>query len=122
MRISKKFIVPLLVLAIMACLLSISLFVGAQEGSSLPSGTFLSGDANGDKVVDIRDLVCFKKHLADIDCDVSFYATDIDNNDNLDGTDLVLLRKKLLFDETNTQIQVGANWNSKWNDKYIENN
>ena len=57
------------------------------------------GDTNADHSVDIRDLVCLKKYLAEPDSNkIYFAAANIDNADNsLSATDLTALRKILLL-------------------------
>lgn len=56
------------------------------------------GDANGDECVDIRDLVRAKKHLAGIIIltGPSLNAINIDNNNDVNASDLILLRQILL--------------------------
>jgi len=53
------------------------------------------GDANCDTQVDIRDLVHVKKQAVAIDANVK--NSDIDNSGDIDTSDLVLIRKKLLI-------------------------
>lgn len=56
------------------------------------------GDANGDDCVDIRDLVRAKKHLAGIITLTGPFlnAINIDNNNTVNASDLILLRQILL--------------------------
>ena len=58
--------------------------------------TDVAGDINGDGVLDIRDLVHFKKYLANIYCGINDKAADLNNDGEIKADDLVLLRKLLL--------------------------
>ena len=57
------------------------------------------GDTNADHSVDIRDLVCFKKYLAEPDSNnIYFAAANINSGDNLlSAADLTALRRILLL-------------------------
>ena len=60
-------------------------------------GDWEEGDANADKTVDIRDLVCVKKYTADKTEPIYYAAAKIDKNtDELGASDIAALRKKLL--------------------------
>lgn len=60
-------------------------------------GDWGEGDANADKTVDIRDLVCVKKYTADKTEPIYYAAAKIDKNtDELGASDIAALRKKLL--------------------------
>ena len=80
--------------------------VGGTEGSIAvsdivvsvedSSNVFMSGDSNGDDVIDIRDIVRAKKHLAGIANAVNDMTVDFNCNGNSDASDLASLRKFLL--------------------------
>ena len=54
------------------------------------------GDANNDKVVDIRDLIRVKRYLAGTTTDISIEAADFDGDGEVKAADLASLRKYLL--------------------------
>ncbi len=57
------------------------------------------GDANNDFTVDVRDLVYYKRYLADTTVKVSVkhrFGADINNDGNCDALDLTALKKILL--------------------------
>lgn len=56
----------------------------------------INGDVNGDGDIDIRDLVRFKKSLAEIECEIIDVAADLNRNDKSDAGDLAELRRLLL--------------------------
>ena len=54
------------------------------------------GDANGDEVVDVKDLVVLKRHLAQQSVTISLDALDLNGDGDVDSADLICLRKQLL--------------------------
>lgn len=54
------------------------------------------GDANKDKDIDIRDLVCVKRYLHENQNQILVAAGDLDGNGDLTADDLTSLRKYLL--------------------------
>lgn len=56
----------------------------------------LFGDANGDKVVDIRDLVRVKRYTVGEEIEIEFRAADLNKDGEINSTDIAALRKILL--------------------------
>lgn len=59
-------------------------------------GGAVIGDLNGDRIIDIRDLVRAKKHLASPETAPTTQSLDYNLDGNINATDLILLRKYLL--------------------------
>ena len=70
------------------------------------------GDANGDGVTNILDLVRLKKYIASpSDTEIDVNAADLNGDSVIDATDLVCLRRLLLgIDE----FVGGAGWPTEW--------
>ena len=90
-----------------AMLILFSLMSFSCAAAVIPSdeGFVVVGDANSDNSVNIIDLVRIKKSLANLDAEieVSVTAVDFDQSGEVEGNDLVSLRKLLLgslVDET----------------------
>ncbi len=74
-----------------------------------PVGVY--GDATGDGIADIRDLVRLKKYLADNTTEIDLTAVDLNGDSNVDSQDLVCFRKLLLG------IFVGGTgWPADWSE------
>lgn len=54
------------------------------------------GDAKQDQIVDVKDLVRIKRHIADETVEVSEHASDINFDGNVNGDDVALLQKQLV--------------------------
>lgn len=97
----KKIIVKVLLSAVLFAFLGCVFSFGAGAATGIEDGVisfavYEAGDANADGIVDIRDTVCMKKHIAGADNSIYAAAADIDGNSLIDGGDLVLLRKIIL--------------------------
>ena len=53
---------------------------------------YLNGDVNGDKEVDIRDLVRYKKHFANA-AEIKAVAADINSDGTVDAADMSVLKQ-----------------------------
>ena len=75
-------------------------YLGSNSQTSFTVDTArkaILGDINNDAVVDIKDLVRFKKHFAQVENNwIDTYTSDFDNNGIFDTIDLSELRKLLL--------------------------
>ncbi len=75
-------------LVVVLCLsLSVVCFAGEAN---------LSGDATGDKSVDIRDVIRMKKYMTYVTDTINLGAVDFDSNDEVNTDELVVVRKMLL--------------------------
>ena len=62
------------------------------------SSPVLFGDANGDNIVDSRDLVHTKKAIANLSTANNQDAVDLNCDTQVNGTDLIVLRNYFLTD------------------------
>lgn len=60
------------------------------------SAAFTMGDANKDSSVNILDLVCLKKHIANSEYSVNEVAVDYNGDEALNSSDLTSLVNQLL--------------------------
>lgn len=89
--------------------------LGKLDGNEQLS--YILGDANGDSVFDIRDIIRIKKYIAASENSINFAAVDDDQNGILSGVDLAALRKILLSNEGYGAFAQGeALWNDKWDE------
>lgn len=68
---------------------------------------YSQGDANGDGVIDVRDLVKMKKYIVGTSNDITFVAADLDCDDQIVARDLTLL-KHILLGVMSTDDEVAA--------------
>ncbi len=101
----KKIVVLVLMFTLIFSLMIIPNTVSAA-GSV---GVF--GDANGDGVTDIRDLVALKRYLASSTVTIDESASDINGDSKIDADDLTCLIDLLLG-----KYVGGANWPSDWSE------
>ena len=80
------------------------------------SAATLYGDANGDGIVDSRDVVRMKKHVADNALSINVEAVDNDEDGKITATDIVVLRNVLLDDASYfvDVIEGEINWPDSW--------
>ncbi len=69
-----------------------------DEHVTVPKKVILPGDANGDKRVDMRDVLLMRKHMLNIEKvkDENFENADMNGNRQIDARDLLAVRKKIL--------------------------
>lgn len=56
----------------------------------------IPGDANNDGVVDITDLICVKKYISGIACEIKLKASDLNGDGAVNADDLVRLKQLLV--------------------------
>lgn len=74
----------------------------------------ISGDANGDRIVNLIDLVRVKKYTAYLVEDINLGAVDFDDNGDVDAYELVEL-KSLLINSKNPELLINV---EKLEEKY----
>ena len=88
----------LLSLILALCLVISSFAVVGMAADSEPVAYGVLGDADGNDVVDARDLVVMRNFLANLDYDIGYstvtidMSADMDGNGYITGYDLFLLR------------------------------
>ncbi len=78
-------------LVVLAFVLCLSLSVGCFAGEAN-----LSGDATGDKILDVRDAVRMKKFISYAESSINLDAVDFDGDEDINGDELVVVRKMLI--------------------------
>ena len=74
----------------------------------------ICGDANGDDVTNVLDLVRLKKYLASpSDTEIDVNAADLNGDSVVDAIDLVCLKKLLLGVD---EFVSGAGWSAEWSE------
>lgn len=81
-------------LAIVMCVIIVFSCMATMAVSA--AGTVESGNANGDSVVNILDLIRLKKYLSGMDVEIDFAGADCDDDGFVGNSDLIILRKTLL--------------------------
>lgn len=56
----------------------------------------VTGDANNDGIVDITDLICVKKYISGIACEIKLKAADLNGDGAVNADDLVRLKQLLV--------------------------
>lgn len=69
--------------------------ISGNETSAYSTSTYF-GDANGDSLIDVRDLVRIKKKAADSAISAVYKSADYNSDNVIDAYDLAALRKQLL--------------------------
>lgn len=93
-----KIILSAIISAVLGCVFSFGAgaVTGVEDGV-ISFAAYEAGDVNGDKAVDIKDLVCMKKYIAGVGNVVNIPAADINEDSQINSDDLILLRQ-ILFD------------------------
>lgn len=97
----KKTVQKVLLSAVLCMFLGCVFTLGAGAATGIEDGVisfavYETGDANADGSVDIRDIVCMKKHIAGAGNSINESAADIDGNSSIGSEDLVLLIQIIL--------------------------
>lgn len=87
-----------LIMVFGSSLSAMAVTTGKDDGVIHFSGSAdnIAGDVNGDKTVDIRDLVRIKKYLADPAVEIIYANADIDGVNGIAAADMAQLRIMLL--------------------------
>lgn len=88
---------------VLVAVLCLSLSVVCFAGEAV-----IAGDANGDKIVDVRDIVRMKRSLAYEGIDIDINAVDFDSNGKIDTYELVQVRN-LLLEAVAPEVLVNVN-------------
>lgn len=88
----KVLAVAIAIISVLCCgMLSVSAAV-VTDGADF----YELGDVNKDKTVDIRDLICFKQHLADSTKEIFAAAGDTNSDSAVDVKDILEIKRYLL--------------------------
>lgn len=94
--------------SIIAVAMMFTFVLNCSAAAVYSNGDFYQlGDANTDKTIDIRDLVRIKKLAGNLEVNS---AADINSDGNVDATDLSLLKRYFLGD--NSALDITFEWDN----------
>lgn len=97
-KLFKTFILNIVIVAtvLMCSFSAMAITTGVDDGVVHFSSISKIGDANGDGITNILDLVRMKKYCSGIKCDIFFENADIDGQPGIAAGDLAVLKVLLI--------------------------
>ncbi len=71
----------------------------AEPTATDPRATVLVGDANGDGVINMKDVLTVRKYLADLPVEIDLVGADMTRDDAVNMKDVLALRLRIAYDK-----------------------